>query len=72
MFFGGSALKLIVASRPLSLVTDILYLNAVVAVPRRFGNVVVSLSFAGTSAPIVTVIGSFRSCVAFLASTVKW
>ena len=58
-FFGASALKLIVASRPLSLATATLNLNEVVAVPRSDGKLVVSLSLAGSSWPIVTVIGSF-------------
>src|SRR5947208_3314560 len=70
-FFGGSALKLTVASRPLSLVTLTLYLKDVVAVPRSAGKFVVIFSLAGSSSPTVTLIGSFSSYFSFLASTVN-
>ena len=64
-------LKLIVASRPLSLVTLTRYLNEVVAVPRNAGKFVVNFSFAGNSSPMVRVMGNFSSRCPPFACTVK-
>jgi hypothetical protein len=70
-FFGASALKLIVASRPLSFATVTRYLKDVVAVPRSEGKLVESFSLAGSSCPTVTAIGNLSSAPSPLAATRK-